>query len=237
MLEDLLGKTGIRFDSSKIDKIILYLDLVYEKNRVINLIGTKEKEDILIKHILDSLSILDAKILGSGELEGKKIIDIGTGAGLPGILLSILLTKSNICLLDKSRKKTGFLKEAAEALKLENIEIATGRAEELSRKTDYREKFDIVIARAVTKFNILLELAIPFCNINGKIIFYKSKKVFEEIKDHGEAISKLGGGVEGLYGVKVPHLEGFRAFLVIRKEKRTLLKYPRNFALIKKRPV
>ncbi len=237
MLEDLLGKTGIRFNSGKIDKIFSYLELVYEKNRVINLIGTKEKEDIFIKHILDSLSIFDDKILNPGELERKRIIDIGTGAGLPGILLSILLPKTNICLLDKSGKKTSFLKEAAEELKLENIKIAKGRAEELSREASYREKFDMVIARAVTKFNILLELAIPFCNINGKIIFYKSKKVFEEIKDHGEAISKLGGRVEGLYSVEVPNLEGFRAFLVLRKEKRTLLKYPRNFALIKKRPL
>ncbi len=237
MIEDFLGKTGIRFGSGKIDKIFSYLELVYEKNRVINLIGTKEKEDIFIKHILDSLSIFDDKILNPGELEGKRIIDIGTGAGLPGILLSIFLPKTKICLLDKSRKKTSFLKEATEALKLENIEIATGRAEEISRKAGYREKFDIVIARAVTKFNILLELAIPFCNINGKIIFYKSKKVFEEIKDHSGAISKLGGRVEGLYSVEVPNLEGFRAFLVLKKEKRTLLKYPRNFALIKKRPL
>ena len=108
MIEDFLGKTGIRFGSGKIDKIFSYLEMVYEKNRVINLIGTKEKEDIFIKHILDSLSIFDDKILNPGELEGKRIIDIGTGAGLPGILLSILLPKTKICLLDKSRKKPAF---------------------------------------------------------------------------------------------------------------------------------
>lgn len=237
MLEDLFGKTGIRSDGTVIDKTIAYLELLYEKNKVINLTGTKEKEDIFIRQILDSLSILDGNILKHGELEGKKIIDIGTGAGLPGILLSIFLTESEIYLLDKSRKKTNFLRETSEKLQLGNIKILTDSAEELSRKKDFREKFDIVIARAVTKLNILLELTIPFCNINGKIIFYKSKKVFEETKDHGEAISKLGGAVEGLYEVRVPNLEGFRAFLVLRKEKRTPLKYPRNFAMIKKSPL
>jgi len=171
------------------------------------------------------------------KLKGKRLLDIGTGAGLPGILLSILLPESEIILLDKSMKKSSFLKESLEILELNNASVLTGRAEELSRKKQYRENFDIVTARAVTKFNILMELAIPFCNINGKIIFYKSKKVFEEIKEHGKAISMLGGEFEELVTVDVPGLEGFRAFLIINKGKRTLLKYPRNFAQIKKNPL
>ena len=236
-LYEYLGKTGINYDSGKIDKVISYLEMVYEKNKVINLIGTKEKEDIFIRHILDSLSIFNIKVLRRGEHPGKKIIDIGTGGGLPGILLAIFLPESKIFLIDKSKKKTDFLRETIEALDLRNIMVITDRAEELSRKVGFREKFDIVIARAVTKLNILLELAIPFCTINGKIIFYKSKKVFEEIKENSEAISKLGGEFEGLYDVEVPDLEGFRTFLILKKEKRTPLKYPRNFARIKKKPL
>ena len=237
VLYEYLGKTGISNDSEKIDKVISYLEIVYEKNKVINLIGTKEKEDIFIKHILDSLSIFYIKVMREGEHQEKKIIDIGTGGGLPGILIAIFLPGSKIFLVDKSKKKTDFLRETIEALDIKNIIVITDRAEELLRKAGFREKFDIVIARAVTKFNILLELAIPFCTINGKIIFYKSKKVFEEIKEHSEAISKLGGEFEELYDVEVPDLEGFRTFLILKKDKRTPLKYPRNFAQIKKNPL
>ena len=236
-LYEYLENTGIGSDSEKIEKVISYLEIVYEKNKVINLIGTKEKEDIFIKHILDSLSIFNIQVLRKGEHHGKKIIDIGTGGGLPGILLAIFLPESKIFLIDKSKKKTDFLRETIEVLDLKNIMVITDSAEELSRKAGFREKFDIVIARAVTKFNILLELAIPFCTINGRIIFYKSKKVFEEIKEHSEAISKLGGEFEKLYDVEVPDLEGFRTFLILKKEKRTPLKYPRNFAQIKKKPL
>ena len=237
VLYEYLGKTGISNDIEKIDKVTNYLELVYKKNKVINLIGTKEKEDIFTRHIMDSLSIFNIKILGEGELQEKRIIDIGTGGGLPGILIAVFLPESKIFLADKSKKKTDFLRETIEALDLKNIIVITDRVEELSRKADFREKFDIVLARAVTRFNILLELAIPFCTINGKIIFYKSKKVFEEIKEHSGAISKLGGEFEELYDVKVPDLEGFRTFLILKKEKRTPLKYPRNFALIKKKPL
>lgn len=236
-LYEYLGKTGINNNCEKIDKVINYLEIVYEKNKVINLIGTKKKEDIFIKHILDSLSIFNIKILKEGGLQEKKIIDIGTGGGLPGIPIAIFLPESKIFLVDKSKKKTDFLRETIEKLDLKNIIVITDRAEELSRKASFREEFDIVIARAVTKFNILLEIAIPFCTINGKIIFYKSKKVFEEIKEHSEAMSKLGGEFEELYDVEVPDLEGFRTFLILKKEKRTPLKYPRNFALIKKKPL
>jgi 16S rRNA (guanine527-N7)-methyltransferase len=236
-LYEYLGKTGINNNCEKIDKVIEYLEIVYEKNKVINLIGTKKKEDIFIKHILDSLSIFNIKILKEGELQEKKIIDIGTGGGLPGVPIAIFLPESKIFMVDKSKKKTDFLRETIEELDLKNIIVITDRAEELSRKASFREEFDIVIARAVTKFNILLEIAIPFCTINGKIIFYKSKKVFEEIKEHSEAMSKLGGEFEELYDVEVPDLEGFRTFLILKKEKRTPLKYPRNFALIKKKPL
>ena len=237
VLDKYLEKICINNDRGKTDKVFEYLELVYKKNKVINLIGTKEKEDIFIRHILDSLSIFNLKIFKGGELKGKKIIDIGTGGGLPGILLAIFLPRSEIVLLDKSKKKTDFLREATEELKLKNILVITDRAEEFSRKASFREKFDIVIARAVTRFNILLELAIPFCTIHGKIIFYKSKKVFEEIKEHGEAISKLGGEFEEMYDIEVPNLEGFRTFLILKKDKRTLLKYPRNFAQIKENPL
>ena len=236
-LDKYLLKIDINNDSSKIDKIFEYLELVYEKNKVINLIGTKEKEEIFIKHILDSLSIFNIELLREDKLKGKKIIDIGTGGGLPGILLAIFLPESEIYLLDKSKKKTIFLRETTEALELKNTIIITDRAEELSREAGFREKFDIVIARAVARFSILLELAVPFCNIHGKIIFYKSKKVFEEIKEHSKTISKLGGEFKKLYDVEVPDLEGFRIFLILNKVKRTPLKYPRNFALIKKKPL
>jgi 16S rRNA (guanine527-N7)-methyltransferase len=168
---------------------------------------------------------------------GLKILDIGTGGGLPGIPLSILMEEAEVTLLEKTGKKTEFLSLAVKDLSLGNVTVLTGRAEELGRMDKWRENFSVVTARAVTKFNILLEIAIPFCNINGKIIFYKSKKVFSEIEASGDAISTLGGRVEDLTEVHIPGLNEFRALLFIGKVKNTPMRYPRRFSQIKKRPL
>ena len=134
-------------------------------------------------------------------------------------------------------KKINFIRAAVEELNIKNVEVIRGRAEELSRKTLYRENFDIVLARAVAKFNVLCELAIPFCRINGKIIFYKSRKIFKEFIHYKDAISKLGGEAEDLLEVKVPYLDDFRSFLVINKFLKTPDIYPRRYSKIKNRPL
>jgi 16S rRNA (guanine527-N7)-methyltransferase len=137
--------------------------------------------------------------------------------------------------LEKSMKKSAFLREVKESLSMDNLTVITGRAEELARETRWRERFQVVIARAVTRFNILLEISIPFCSINGKIVFYKSRKVFSEIEAMGRALDSLGGRMGELVEAEVPGLDEYRALLVIDKEKNTPGKFPRRFSQIKKR--
>jgi len=235
VLRDALSKLNIAFTEKHIISVKKYLGLVLEYNKKINLVGTKDKDQILIRHILDSLSIL--KFNKYFEHKNSRILDIGTGAGMPGILIAIFLKGSTVYLLDKTLKKINFLETAVGELKLKNVEIIRGRAEELSRESMFRESFDLVLARAVAKFSILCELAIPFCRINGKIIFYKSKKIFSEIIGFKGTISKLGGEVEDLLEVKIPYLDDFRAFLVINKFLKTKDIYPRKYSKIKHKPL
>ena len=233
-----LKELGINFSKAQISLVKEYLNLVYKNNKKFNLVGTKDKEGILIRHILDSISILKYKnYLFYNTDNVEKVLDVGTGAGLPGVILSIFLSDKLFYLLDKTLKKIDFLNLLVKELKLENIRIIRGRAEELAKENLYRENFDFVLARAVASFNILSELIIPFCRINGKIIFYKSKKIFNELAVHREVISKLGGKVDNLLEVKVPHLDEYRAFLLVKKAKKSPDIYPRNFKKIKTRPL
>jgi len=233
-----LQELGIGFSRYQIKIIEEYLNLVYEHNQKFNLIGTKDKKGILVRHVLDSISILKyEKKIFNGSNRTEKVLDVGTGAGLPGALLSIFLDNKIFSLLDKTLKKINFLNMLVEELKFKNVRLIRGRAEELAKEDPYRESFDIVLSRAVARYDILSELTIPFCRINGKIIFYKSKKVFTELEDNREAISKLGGKVDNLLEVKVPFLNEYRAFLIIRKVRKSPEIYPRNFNKIIKQPL
>jgi len=233
-----LRELGIDFSGSQVETLEKYLDLVYEHNQRFNLIGTKDKKGILIRHILDSISILRYEKIIFGDVRHPgRILDVGTGAGLPGVPLSIFLNDKIFYLLDMTLKKINFLNMVVEKLGVKNIRVLRGRAEELGKDALYRETFDIVLSRAVAKFDILGELTIPFCRINGKIIFYKSKKIFTELEGNMEAISKLGGKVDNLLEVEVPNLNEYRAFLVIKKIRKSPGIYPRNFNKIIKQPL
>ena len=217
-----------------VSKTLLYLDILFEANKRTNLIGTKEKDQIFLRHFLDSLSILAHKerfFLGS-----YRLIDIGSGGGLPGLLLSLFLPDKKVCLMDKSSKKIDFLNRAIDTLCLENVVALRGRAEQLAKDKKHREAYDIVLARAVTDFSILLELVIPFSKINGKIIFYKSLRVFEEIDKNKDFIKLLGGEIVGLHEANIPDFTEFRVFLEVRKKFLTSPGYPRKFAKIKREP-
>lgn len=230
ILTSYLDRLNIDYTARQIYLTEHYLELVYQYNKNVNIVGTKDKKEILVRHFLDCISILkyrESIFSGRGRNKLSKVLDVGTGAGLPGILLAIFLPDKFFYLMDKRMKKIEFLKKAIKKLGISNVETIRGRAEELSHDNSYRESFDIVLARAVAKFNILCELVIPFCKINGKIIFYKSKKVFEELKVYGSVIVKLGGKIDTLQQVEVPGLYEFRAFLIINKEKSTPLVFPR----------
>ena len=238
ILRQSLRELGIGFSGNQIRTVEKYLDLVYEYNQSFNLIGTKDKKGILKRHVLDSISILRyEKMIFDDTGHLGRVLDVGTGAGLPGALLSIFLNDRIFYLLDRTLKKINFLNMIVKELELKNVRVISGRAEELGKEALYRETFDIVLSRAVAKFDILSELTIPFCRINGKIIFYKSKKIFTELEGNREAISKLGGKVDNLLEVEVPNLNEYRTFLVIKKIRKSPEIYPRNFNKITKQPL
>ncbi len=233
-----LEELGVGYSYNQINALKAYLEILYKYNKKINLTGTKGKEDILKRHILDSLSLLRHRSeFFKDNCRKQKILDLGTGAGLPGIPLSIFLSESTLYLLENSLKKINFLNAAARELNLKNVRIIRGRAEELGRERNYRGDFDIIMARAVAKINILNELAIPFCKINGKIIFYKSRKINIDIRESKESILKLGGAIDKLLEVRVPYINEYRVFLVISKVKESPDIYPRSFNKIKKNPL
>ncbi|MGM0365507.1 MAG: 16S rRNA (guanine(527)-N(7))-methyltransferase RsmG [Actinomycetota bacterium] len=229
-----LHEIGITGKQDAAIKSIQYLELLYGENKNINLVGTREKDLVLTRHFLDSLSILKYR---EEFFSGASLIaDIGSGGGLPGLLLSVFMPDKNFYLVEKSLKKADFLNRAIKILGLDNATVYRGRAEQLARDNKHRERYDLVLARAVTSFGILAELIIPFCKISGKIIFYKSRKVFEEIEKYNDFIKTLGGKILGLHEVSVPGLDEFRAFLEIEKERAAPLRYPRNFSKIKRDP-
>ena len=234
-----LNKINLNFTEKDINKVEKYIDILLEYNKRSNLVGTKLKQDIIIRHIIDSLSIFKYSnyFFIPCARENFKILDIGTGAGLPGILISIFLQDRHVYLLEKKSKSINFLREAVSRLNLTNTIIVEGNAEYLGHVDKYRENFDIVLSRAVGKFNIVCELMLPFCKIGGKAVLYKSKKLQEEIEKFKNIIPVLGGKIDKIFEVKVPNLDEYRAFLSIKKETNTLYKYPRKYAKILKMPL
>lgn len=233
-----LNEINLDYNDSDINKIDEYISILLEFNKKYNLVGTKSEHDILIRHIIDSLSIfIYTDLFRTSGGKGLRILDIGTGAGLPGILISIFLRNNQVYLMDKKSKAIEFLRKAVQKLNLMNIKIIDGNAEDLGHDNGLRESFDIVLTRAVGKFNIVCELALPFCKIGGKTVFYKSKKVHEEVEKYRNIIPILGGKIDKILEVKVPYLDEYRAFLSLLKVKSTLYKYPRKYVKILKMPL
>jgi 16S rRNA (guanine527-N7)-methyltransferase len=238
IIKNYLIDLGICPDDSDIEKLLVYLDLLFEYNKNINLVGTKNRDEILIRHFFDCLSIF--KFLNSSSYKiakNAKLLDIGTGAGLPGLLLSIFLKKSEIYLLDSKDKAISFLRKAINSLKLDNVYILFGRAEELAHDTKYRENFDIIVSRALAKTSILAELCLPFCKIGGRAVLYKSKNLSEELRSSDEIINLMGAEIENILEVKIPSLNEYRALLILKKVSPALYKYPRKYGKILKIPI
>jgi 16S rRNA (guanine527-N7)-methyltransferase len=233
LINNYILSLGICPDEGDIEKLNVYLDILFEYNKNINLVGTKNRNEILIRHFFDCLSIFnflncpDIKII-----QISKLLDVGTGAGLPGILLSIFLKKSEIYLLDSKNKAITFLKKVVTDLKLDNAVVLSGRAEEIAHDTKYREKFDVVVSRALAKTTVLTELAVPFCKIGGRAILYKSKNLAEELRLSDKIISAMGAEIENILEVKIPGLDEYRALLILKKVSPTIYKYPRKYGKI-----
>jgi len=217
-------------DAAQIERCEKFYRLVVEQNRVMNLTAITEPQEFAIKHIIDSLSAWDDKILQGVET----LADIGTGAGFPAIPLKIFKPHLKLCLIDSLAKRTEFLKKVVATLELDDVEIFHGRAEELARQKIFREQFDVVTSRAVARLDILAEYCLPFAKVGGKFVALKGKNFREELDEARAAIKILGGGKISIREIKLPALDESRAVIYIDKKFSTLEKYPRRESLIRK---
>jgi 16S rRNA (guanine527-N7)-methyltransferase len=221
-------------------KIIKYIDYLLQVNEYMNLTAITDINDVIIKHVIDSL-MLGEYIKNQYDTKNLKIIDVGTGAGLPGIILAIYLEESNITLLDSLNKRVEFLKDTIELLGLNNVTAIHARAEEQAHAEKYREAFDIAVARAVAGTNILLELLSGYIKVNGKCMLMKSELVNSELDLAKNAIEKLSMQYNSIYDYELHSLntdEKFTRNIVNLTKKGSMnSKYPRQFAKIKKQPL
>ncbi len=208
-----------------------YMQLLLEWNEKMNLTAITEPAEVLNKHFIDSITI--AKYIKKED----KILDIGTGAGFPGIPLKIILPENNITLLDALNKRINFLKEVIQELKLDKITAIHGRAEEFSKISGNRENYDIVVSRAVAKLNVLLEYMLPFVKIGGKCICMKSTEIDDELEEAKKAIEILGGKIEAVDTITLVGTDIKRKLIVIKKIKETPKKYPRKAGTPAKEPI
>lgn len=207
------------------EKFEQYFDLLVEWNKIMNLTSITEYQEVITKHFIDSLSIV--KVLLHDQLEEASLIDVGTGAGFPGIPLKIVFPKMRVVLLDSLNKRVTFLDHVIKKLELKDIKAIHGRAEELARKNEYREQYDICVSRAVAKLVTLSEYCIPFVKLGGYFVSYKSTNFEEEKIGSEPAILKLGGKIIEVKKFILPGSDISRVNVLIEKNKQTDKKYPR----------
>ena len=224
---------GVELSDKQLDQFRQYYEMLVEKNKVMNLTAITEWEEVIDKHFIDSISLVKACDLS----DEKYILDLGCGAGFPGIPLKIAFPNLKIVLLDSLNKRILFLQEVIEALGLEKVEALHGRAEDYARKSEYREQFDYCVSRAVANLTTLSEYCIPYVKEGGSFISYKSGKVKEEVKEVKKALSILGGKMDEMVTFELPETDMERIFVKIKKEKKTPKKYPRKAGLPGKEPL
>lgn len=228
-----LEQLRIFLNEKQIQQFIEYYEILVEWNKVMNLTAITDYEEVIAKHFLDSLALVKVCDL-SGK---KKVIDIGTGAGFPGIPLKIAFPELEIVLLDSLNKRIKFLNEVIEKLGLKNIRTIHGRAEDFAKQKEYRENFDLCVSRAVANLSTLSEYCLPYVKIEGNFIPYKSGKIDEEISQGEKAIKILGGKISQIDKFQLVDTDMERSFVVIKKEKNSPKKYPRKAGMPSKEPL
>lgn len=231
-----LEKLGIELNNYQLEQFTDYYELLIEKNKVMNLTAITDFDEVVEKHFIDSLML--AKIWTLDQ--PLKIIDLGTGAGFPGIPLKIAFPNLDIVLADSLNKRVKFLSEVIDTLELRavgNICAVHGRAEDLGRNTAYREVFDLCVSRAVANLSTLSEYCLPFVKIGGAFIPYKSGNVDEELMQSGNAVKTLGGCIECCEKMVLPDTDISRSFIIIKKVETTKKKYPRKAGTPGKEPL
>lgn len=224
---------GIKLNEKQIKQFLTYYEMLVEWNSFMNLTAITEFEDVMKKHFIDSISLIKAYDIS----KPVNVIDVGTGAGFPGLALKIAYPNLKITLLDSLNKRIQFLNEVIQKLQLEEITTIHGRAEDYSKREEYREKFDLCVSRAVANLSTLSEYCLPYVKKGGYFVSYKSEKVSEEIIIAEHAIKILGGIIDRQVEFYLPKSDIYRNLFVIKKVENTPKKYPRKAGLPSKEPL
>ena len=228
-MEEKLNKINIRADNIQIENFYKYMNLLVEWNEKINLTAITEPKEVILKHFIDCITVLR-------YIENdKKIVDVGTGAGFPGIPLNIMNNKSDYTLVDSLNKRIKFLDEVINILELKRINIVHSRIEDFSKNK--KEFYDIATSRAVASLNVLLEYLLPLVKVGGICICMKGSNVQEEIQNSKKALQVLGGKIEKIEKIVLPDSDITRNIVIIKKIKNTPNKYPRKAGMATKEPI
>jgi 16S rRNA (guanine527-N7)-methyltransferase len=231
--KNILEQWQIPFSAKQQEQLTVYYEMLVEKNKVMNLTAITEFEDVLEKHFLDSIAVARCVDLK----QDLSVMDLGTGAGFPGIPLKIMFPNLKMTLADSLNKRVVFLEEVIAALGLTDIQTVHGRAEDLANHPAYREQFDLCVSRAVANLSSLSEYCLPFVKLEGTFISYKSGEIEEELSGAKNAIFLLGGKLERVLPFQLDGTDLSRSFVMVRKVKKTPKSYPRKSGTPTKKPL
>ena len=232
-IKEVFDKMHIELPDGALELLNRYYEMLIDTNKVMNLTTITEYSEVVIKHFADSAAIGCITDM-NGNID---LIDVGTGAGFPGIVLKIVYPQLSVVLLDSLNKRVNFLKNVITELGLTGISAIHGRAEDIARNKDYREKFDLCVSRAVANMSSLSEYCLPFVKVGGRFIPYKADGCDEEVKTASKAVNILGGKIRKIESYVIPDTDICRKFVVIDKLKNTSAKYPRKAGLPTKEPL
>ena len=236
-----LGLLGIKLSEKQLEQFFTYYEMLVEKNKVMNLTAITDEPDVVSKHFSDSLSLFgllrEMQAGGDAWYKTCNVIDVGTGAGFPGIPLKIVFPELRVTLLDSLNKRVIWLKEVCTDLGLEGVCFVHGRAEDIGRQAEHREMYDLCVSRAVANLSSLSEYCMPFVKVGGYFIPYKSGEIDEELNQAKKAIGILGGKLKSVEKFVLPGTDAARSLVMIEKVKPVSKKYPRKAGLPTKEPL
>ena len=227
------AEAGIPLTAEQVGQFSVYNEMLLDWNTRMNLTALTAPEDVAVKHIIDSLTAYDAALFDGA----RTLIDVGTGAGLPGIPLAVYAPHLTVTLLDSLNKRVRFLMEVTAAMGLPNVRCIHARAEEAARTAEHRAAYDIAVSRAVARLPVLLEYTLPFVRVGGTLLALKGRAYAEEQKEARRAAEVLGGGLITARPVRLPGLDDVRAMLTVTKERQTPAAYPRGGGAPTRRPI
>lgn len=231
-LKESADKLSIHLTEKQLEQFDIFYKLLIETNKSLNLTAITEMHEVVLKHFIDSIAI--TKYINFAE---KRVIDVGTGAGFPGIPLAIIVPSAKFVLMDSLQKRLRFIENVIEKCQIQNIDTVHGRAEDIGQNLEYREKFDYCVSRAVAVLPVLLELCTPFVKVGGSFVSYKSELLEEEMKQSKNALSVLRCRMGEQYHYSIPDSDFYRVLAVFKKEGKLQKKYPRQAGKPKREPL